>query len=77
MKKPEDLLPIHAGFLTLGDNNSTSFLVMGQDGSDLVLTDIYVHRHILGREIGTKTDDDPLNVFRYGLSLRHIDHGTS
>ena len=62
---------IQAVFFTLGDNDFASFLVIGQGGSDFVFTDICVHRYILGREIGTKMDDDPLNVFRYRLSLRH------
>ena len=75
MKKPEDSLflkfSIQGEFFMLGNNNFTSFFVMGQNGADFAFTDICAHRYILGREIGTETDDDSLNVFRYGLSLRH------
>ena len=58
-----------------GDKNFTSSLVVSQDTFDFAFANICVHTNILRRESHTEMDNNSLNVFGNGLSLRHIDGG--
>ena len=57
-------LLIQTGFFALGDKDFASSLVMSQDCSDFAFADVCVHSNILGRESGTKMDNNP-SVFSH------------
>ena len=55
----------------LGNVNFTCLLVVSGDGPDLLFTDVGVLGNIVRWKYCSKVNNNPLNFFRDGFTLRH------